>query len=58
MLKGTLITAASILYVLTQVLATVYHIACGRLDGKVYINDWPEFSTVVCQYKGGFSQWV
>ena len=57
------IIAASIIImskelIIMQVLATIYHIVCGRLDGKVYTNGWPEFSTVVCQYKGGFSQWV
>ena len=41
-----------------QVLATVHHINSGQLDGHVYTNGWPEFSTVVARYKEGFSQWV
>ena len=39
-------------------MATVYHMASGRLEGNVYTNGWPNFTTVVAQYKGGFGQWV
>ena len=39
-------------------MATIHHISSGKLDGSVYINGWPQFSAVVCQYKGTFSQWV
>ena len=41
-----------------QVIATIHHISSGKVDGSVYTNGWPEFSSVVCQYKGTFSQWV
>ena len=41
-----------------QVIATIHHISSGKLDGSVYTNGWPEFSSVICQYRGTFSQWV
>ena len=39
-------------------MATIHHISSGKLDGSVYTNGWPEFSAVICKYKGAFSQWV
>lgn len=58
MCKLKILTMYKVFTYYIQVIGVVHHMICGKLDGKVFTNGWPEFSSVICQHYGILTQRV